>query len=87
MSTKHCTKKAAPSVAATDLATLAARAVERASAARQAFVELNEAEVQAVSGGALPKADPMTISVGSLIDRGGLAGLWINPNTIKPMLF
>ncbi len=82
------TKKAAPRVATTDLQTLAARAVERATAARQSFVELNAAELQAVSGGALPvvKVDPLDLDINKLIIRGGTAGIIYYP-PVKNVLF
>jgi len=51
MDTKDCNKKAAPRINADALAQAAARAVERAQAARKTFTELDAGQTQQVSGG------------------------------------
>ncbi len=80
MSTKSI-KPAASRITAAELSTLAAQAVERATEARKAFVELNQAELQAVSGGALAvvKVDPLQLDITKLTIRGGTAGIIYYP--------
>lgn len=51
MDTSDTNKKAAARIDAQDLGTIAARAVERAQAARQGFTELSTEQTEAVSGG------------------------------------
>jgi hypothetical protein len=84
MSTKSI-KQAASRITAADLSTLAAQAVERATQARKAFVELNQAELQTVSGGAA-RIEPLQLDITKITIRGGTAGIIYYP-PIKNVLF